>query len=404
MQESSIFGNRAPGDCRKQVRGTSIIYDGTSTTVPTLENEVIIFGGGKSTDIGSGIGYNGPSDPTQPFKLDYHSIWSGGSGTRILNSLDPLKRKVRLTCKNLLCGQSGERLSLQLGKIQTCEFPGTDWDTWLEPIDVWFECNCLETCCQRLSKVARMINERPDYPVVATTINVGDVYYLDLESKVAGLDFRIYALEGFAEPKDIVPYSHQYNTGYEIAAWFNQSIPFLTANPTKKFTVLEIYYDHKVPTTNALGTATSNEQGDIYVMETIRDIVRVIFDEATTQSNTAFTALKTILTGNSAWNRKLGLTTAVYNNVYRYMIVRTDAGDAAALTDVRADYTTGVVQLDRSAKQGGKSYYTFLSTVATPPAADGTDVVTLGGFVSDDIPAIADGCPVPENSICLSCG
>lgn len=404
MQESSIFGNRAPGDCRKQVRGTSIIYDGTSTTVPTLEHGVIIFGGGKTTDIGRGIGVNGPADATQPFKLDYHSILNGGSGTRILNSLDPLKRKVRLTCKNLLCGQKGERLSLQLGAIESCEFPLTVWNRWLEPIDVNFECNCLETCCQRLARVAKLINERPDYPVVATTINIGDVYYLDIESKFAGLDFRVYGKEGFAEPKDIVPFSKQYNTGYEISAWFNQSVPLANANPTKKFTVVEIFYDAKVPTTNALGTATSNEQGDIYTFHYMPEIMRVVFDEATTQSNTAFTALKTILTGSSAYNRKLGLTTAVYNNVYRYMIVRTDAGDAAALTTTRGNYTGGYVQLDRSAYQGGKSYYTFLSTTSTAPTANGSDVVTLGGFVIDDLPAITDGCPVPENSICLSCG
>lgn len=404
--ESSVFGNRKPGDCRKHVR-EAIIYDGSSAEVPVVENGVLIFKGGISTGATQGIGVDGPTTTGNPFRIEYSQILSGGSGTRIRSSQDSLKPTKRLECKSLLCGENDTDMYIEIRPIDTCKRPRTDWQ-WDEPILVTFECGCQETCCQRMKRAAKEINMRADYPVTAAVVNVGTKYYLDLTSKDFDQDFIFGALQGFNVPRTIVPYNSQLLTAWDVAFWFPYvTIPLLAANPAKKMTVVEIYYRIEYPTTNAVGGATSNELGDIYELSVRPEILNVAFDRNTAQSETAYQALITALTASNAYLRKLGATTSAdIGGAYPYLIVRTDAGDAAALTDARGDYVTNAVRLDRKAYAGGKSYYELRSTSATPPTPDGTDVVTQGNFIASDIPAEAGAitCPEPEDSICVNCG
>lgn len=401
--ESSIYGKREPGDCRKHVRH-ALIYDGTSAVVPTLENSTIIFGGAISTEMSAGIGHLGHATLDGALRIDYADILSGGSGTRYRGSVDSLAKKIRLACRKKLCGEEGDRFYLEIKKVQDCFFPiPSEWE-FLEPIEIGFECNCLETCCQRLSKAAYEINRRPEYPFTATVVNSGSDYFLDLTGKNAGQDWIVVAKEGFTKPKELVPYMKQQLTAKDVAFWFPTEIPLLRDNPTKKMTVIELYYKKYYPKTELVGMAGSNEMADIYRYDVAHDVLMIVFDTATTQSNTALGALVTILTGVNAYTRKLGSTVVQDRAFYRYMITVTDAGDAAALTSVREDYTTNVVQIDRSAYKGGVSYYTMITTSATPLAAvNGGEVVTPGQFVTDDLPVTADTCPVPENSVCLEC-
>lgn len=401
--ESSVFGNRLPGDCYQHGKH-AIIYDGTSTTVPTLDKGVIVFGGGISTEEARGIGVNGTA-AAGVYRLDYDSIKNGGTGTRKRGSVDPLAKKVQMACKKKKCGEAGDLFYLEVREVQTCQFPITNWQ-WYPAFEVAFECNCLETCCQRLSALVDQINQEPAAPVTAAVTNVGSDWFITLTAKNAGQDFIVLAHEGLTEPKELVPYYKQQLTAAEVAKWFpNRTIPLLRDNPTKKMTVYEIYSTKKIPSTRAVGVATSNEMGDIYVEELVDEITLVVFDTATTQSNTALSALETILTGTNAYNRKLDSTTVVDRAYYRYLITRTDAGDAAALTAVRADsaYTSNQIQLDRSAYYGGKSYYTLITTSATPPTAASGDTVTQGQFVPDDLPVTISSCPEPESSVCLNC-
>lgn len=406
--ESSVFGNRKPGDCRKHVRGATI-YDGTSTEVPTVENGVLVLKGGISTEVTQGIGVDGPSTAGNPFRVEYNKLLSGGSGSRVRTSLDSLKPTKRLECKTLECGERDTDLYIEIIPIANCKNPTTDWQ-WAEPILVTFECGCRETCCQRLKKAAQEINMRSEnggyYPVTATVVNVGTKYFLDITAKDFNQDFRFGALQGFNPPKTIVPYNAQQLTADDVAFWFPyKTIPLLAANPTKKMTVVELYYREEYPTTNAVGGATSNPLGDIYELSTRPEVHMVVFDAATAQSQTALTALITALTGTNAYNRKLGTSTSVDIVAYPYLVVRTDGGDAAALTDARTDYTANIVRLDRKAYDGTKSYYALYTTSATPPTPDGSDVVTQGSWTTSDLPATVTGiaCPEPEDSVCLGC-
>lgn len=395
--ESPIYGPRDPGDCRKHARH-AIIYDGTSTGVPAIENEVLVFNGGISNEPSQGVGFTGVAG--EAFRLIYAHILPN---PRWRGSVDPLTKKIRLSVAQKQCGESGEHLYLELIPVGTCEFPRTNWE-WNEPIEVGFECNCLESPCQRLSKVAREINKRTDYPVIASVTNVGSNYYLDLTARYAGQDFLIASAQGFTAPKTLIPNFKQNFTARDVAFWFpNQSIALLNSNPTKKMTVVELSYERRVPEDPSVGVASSNELTTTSRWSISKETIFLVFDTATTQSNTALTALITVLTGTNAYNRKYVNNVSADRALYPYLVVRTDAGDAAALTDARTDYATGYVVMDRSHYTGGKSYYTLLTTSGTPPTADGSDVVTQGAFTNDDIPVIADGCPVVEDSICLDC-
>lgn len=411
MKESSIFGNRQPGDCTAAPQ-IAILYDGTNGAVlPTIAGGVIIFGGGLTTSPQQGIGANGFIGNGGAYRLDYDQLLNGGSGAIVRTSVDSLKKKMRLQCAVGDCGNKALNVFLKLAHQPTCEYPRNAYNSWVQPIDVQFTCECAETCCQKLNKAKDIINSLPDSPVVATVVNIGTDYFLDLEAKVAGLNFIIDGYEGFLTPQPVVPYFKQYYTAKDVRGWFGTPDSALLATDTKKLTAIELFALCPVESTNAVGIATSNPLGDPNDFKWVKRHIVVLFDETVTASLNAFNALKAILAGPIVaatpglvdYFKKLVVTTTIDFAGYVYTIISTDAGDAAALTTARTNYPTGVIALDRMYYVGGKSYYAFRSTSATLPTPVGGDVTKVGLPTLDEIPSGASTCPAPEDSICLSC-
>lgn len=403
--ESSIYPYTIVGDTSK-APDIALIYDGSNgSLVPVIEWGAVVFEGAIGVQKAHGIGKNGSAlNRNNAYRIAYQDILPGGAGTKIRGSVDSLKQKSRITALKPECGEYGDTIAITFERLNDAQYPGNQFMEWVEPIAVDFRCGCTETDCQKLEKLARQINspERAEnIPVTATFSNVGDLPVVEVESKVAGLGYRVKSSQGLSISQ-VVPNYRTYFTAGDVRDWFGTPLALLS-DPTKKLVCVELYYWEDVPTTNAVGVATSNPLNEIYTYERIKKHAMIFFDPTVTNSQNAYTALITVLTGPNAYDRKLGSTTSDDFVVYSFTIERTDAGDAAALTTTRTNYPTGVVSLDRTFRVNGKSYYTFRSTTATAPAANGADIVTPGAPVAAALPAEASICPASENSLCVGC-
>ncbi|MCE7039243.1 hypothetical protein [Dyadobacter sp. CY312] len=409
MRDSSYGGPRREiGDCG-YAPNIAVYYDGSSPLVPVLRAGVLSFEGGQSFDSGKGIGYNGPST-LGVWSLDIDSILKGGAGTKIRCCNPSLKKKVRFKCCEPNCGENGERVYIELYNESSCEFPMNEEDRWVEPFEVYFQCGCVETCCQKLRKLAALINKNKNSPAVATVVNVGTDWFLELESKIAGKDFRIVGFEGLTPPDVIVPNYQQSFTAKSTKDWFPKEI-LGACDPNKCLAGLEMWFWDKRPFDEGVGSVTSNPTSEIYPFKLVLTHAIILFDPAIAASNTAFTRLKNILTGTTEYNKVLVSTDCDDFPIYKYCIIRTDAGDEAALEAVRADYTEQIISISRVIHADGKSYYTLTSKSAILPVAPEVvepavaDVVNTGACGADDLPCNQpDGCPEVEGAGgCVGC-
>jgi len=408
MRDSSYGGpRRAIGDCGVSP-DYAVYYDGGTASVPIFEAGVLKFPGGLSFDSGKGIGVNGLSI-NGLFSINRHDILPGGAGTKIRCCVASVKKKIRAKCCEPTCENNSERISVEMQVESTCENPTPSDEQWVEPVDVYFACGCIETCCQKLNKVAKLINLNPNSPAVATVVNVGTIWYLDLEAKIAGHDFRLVSSEGLTPFEVIVPNFKQTINAKSVNNWF--PTPVIGAcDADKCLKAVEIWFWEDRPYDEAVGAITSNPlTGSTHFRRVLSHLV-VLFDPAVSQSGTtAYNALTTILTGTTEYNKVLLSTTCDDFVAYRFCITRLDAGNDAALTTVRADYTSQVISLTRTFYSAGRSYYTLTTKNSTPPTPVSTgdpavaDIVNPGPCGVDDFPCtVADGCPEAE-STCIGC-
>ena len=401
MLDSSVFvKSRKPGDCGDSPIN-ALYYDGTSTLVPVLSAGSIVFQGAKSYSKSRGIGFNGPSSApgNNFFKIAADDIQKGGSGVKVRACTPSLKKKSRFKCCSVNCAEFQERTAIEIKAISSCE--NQIWYTWVSMKEVFFECGCTESCCQKLNKLKAQFDNDPDSPVTATVVNVGDDWFIEIEAKVAGVDYLVKSSEGLTKEDVIVPNYLQSFTAGTMREWFPDSdINSLAADTCMD--AIEVFFWDKVLVRGTSGT--SNPLTDNSRYETILNKSIVVFKPGNANATAAKNAFLTILTGTDERNKRLLSTQAVDFAAYPYCIVRTDAGSAANLETVRTDYPTGVLSLARSTYANGKSYYSLSSSSATVPTAVGTDVINRGFCGRDDMPCnVPDGCPEIEGSLCLNC-
>lgn len=351
-----------------------------------------------------GIGFNG-YPVTNEFAIPLDAILPGGSGAKIRCCGTPTTKKVRLKCCGINCEQAEQDIHIMFQYVSSCQFPLDEYDT-MEPIDVYDECGCVETCCQKLTRVAAQINAQTNSPVNAAYVPVGTEHYLELTAKAAGQNFEVSVHEGLTAPVTVVPYFAQDFSAKTVKNWFTPEV--LGACDTDRcLNILEISFVNMEHADQAGGSVTSNPGSSFAPLKEVIRHASIVFDPAVANSTTAFTALKTILTGTDERNKLLKSTTCEDFPEYRFCIARTDtgvAGDPANITDVRTDYATAVISITRAFWDGTKSYYTLRSTSSVAPTADGADVVTAGGCGSTNLPCAGppDTCP-PSESLCVGC-
>lgn len=400
MRDSSVFvRTRKAGDCGDSPIN-AVWYQGTTTAVPVLELGNIVFRGGTSLSKALGIGVNGKAYNDGEYKIPFDSILKGGSGVKIRACGTALKKTVRFKCCDNQSSGDLERMAIDVRAVSNCEFP--KWFPWVSPKEVWHECSITQTCCQKLEKLAAEFNADPDSPVVATVSNVGTDYFLYLESKIAGLDFVVISQEGLTEADQTIPNFYPNFSAKSMEGWFGDKV-LLGGDLTRCMTVVEIFHYLDKPYRGAAGT--SNPQTDPSKYHRVLTQTTLVFDDAVANSLAAKNALITLLNGTSQYNDVLDGSTAADFPIYEYCVTRTDAGDAAALTDARADYATGILTpIERLRYVGGKSYYTIKSSSGTVPTPDGTDVVVRGACGADDYPCTdPSNCPEPDSSLCVNC-
>jgi len=373
---------RQPGDCGQSPE-LAIYYSGATTEVPVLEFGNIVFKGGtslypaKTTGIGTG---DGSATASNFHKLPYQNILNGGSGVKIRSCGTDLKQKVRFMCLTPGACEIDETVSVEVRAIADCEHP--KWMNWSNPKEAYFELGCIETCTQKLNKLVSLFNSDPDSPVVAS--NVGNIY-LELESKVAGVGFDVVRVQGLTEPDVIVPNFRRTYTAFKMREWFGDEI-FGQCDADKCLSAIEIHEMVYEPVRKFGGT--SNPATDPTHFEPVKKTVTVVFDPAITNSQSAYTALVALLNPtaySAALDKKAASTTASDFAVYGFCVTRTDAGSPANLATAQTDYTnSNTVSVSRSDYQGGKSFYTVVSKVATAPTAVSGDTVAVGYCGEDD--------------------
>lgn len=408
MRDSSYGGPRRElGDCG-YAPNIAVYYDGTSPLVPVIKAGVLSFEGGLSFDSGKGIGFNGPST-LGTWSLDYDSIAKGGTGTKLRCCNPSQKKKVRFKCCEPNCGENGERIAIELYHESSCEFPMNEEDRWVEPFDVYFQCGCVETCCQKLRKLAALINKNSNSPAVATVLNIGTEWFLELDSKIAGKDFRVFSYEGLSAPVTVVDNYLQTFNALSVKNWFPKEV-LDACSQDKCLSGLEMWFWDKRPFDEGVGTVTSNPTSEIYPFKLVMTHAIILFDPAVAQSVTAMEELLDILEGDSAYNNVLVSRDCDDFPVYRFCVTREDLGDEAALEEVRTDYDSEIISLTRKLYADGKSYYTIVTkdpVAPTPPvvvAPAVADVVSPGACDSSNLPCNQpEGCPEVDGGGCVGC-
>ena len=400
MRDSSIFPRtRKKGDC-EDAPENAIFYTGATNALPVLEAGNLVFKGGTSFKKAKGIGFDGLASGNNFFKIVFDQLQTGGAGVKIRSCGTALKKTVKFRCCGALPHDEFERMAIDIRLISSCEFPA--WETWISPKEVFHECAKMQSCCQKLTELAKQFNQDLTSPVVATVSNVGEDWFLFLESKVAGMDFTILSQEGLTDAEVTIPNFRRAFTAGSMSDWFGDDFT-MTGDLTRCLTVIELFHYNKKPYRGAAGT--SNPATDNSQYREVLERTSVVFDDAVTNSLNAKNALITILTGTSEYNKRQLNTTARDFPTYDYCVVRTDAGDSAALEDARTDYATGIlVPVTRKNYVAGKSYYAIRSSSGTIPTPDGADTVVRGTCGTDDYPCTTpDGCPEVDSEGCLNC-
>jgi hypothetical protein len=351
---------------------------GGTPILPTIECGVIRLNGAISCNGSIGVQQDGHLKAGNPFSIVYDKILPGGTGVKIRCCKPPLRKRMRAKCCVLDCTTETQNLFLNIREIDAClTRKVTDWTL---PFEVGHICRCMETCCQKLNAIAKIINDHENAPVNAAVVNIGAEYYLDIEARDEKADFEILGTEGFGDWKEIVPFTTQHFDAKSVDAMLCQNI-LTECDPNECFQAVEVYWMADIPFREAQMMGSNPTEANEMFHQRIEFALITFQDDAGTPGvNLAFNALKTILLGTSEYDKKLCDTSCPEDHVLGYCIARTDAGDVAALTAVRTAYAAPVfLTLDRLKYEGGKSYYTV--TYVNPagaPTAIGTDVVSLG--------------------------
>jgi hypothetical protein len=400
-ESSSFLSGRQIGDCRPQP-DIVVYFDGSNTEEPLIEAGTLVFKGAKANVPNQGISVSGLANSA--FKFSYGDIRPGGAGVKLRCLTNDTKQRIRFTVLNpKICGYKPDVFALQLRPVEYC---GKAFEFDEEyPIHFFRRCGSLETDCQITEEAARLFNQ--DYSHLGTaytimeTVNGVSVYGFDIETKEAGQSFSIEQHEGFSNPRIIIP-GNKRNFTRSLARDFFKTAAFkptiYDGSNDANLNVIELFGTIDVRTSFA-GVATSDLGKDTTTSTKVPISIAVLF-EINANANAQFAKIKSLLKGPGNNNgagpylSKMIDDTCADQQFYPYTLVRTDAGDPAAMLAVKTQYPE-VKLIYRPGYMAGKSYYeiwTAADTIPVPTSAIPTDVLTKGNNQVPE-PYTVSSCP-----------
>jgi hypothetical protein len=370
----------------------ALLFDGSNSLLPTVAFGSILFNGAKESLGGK----------KQPFELKYDRIL----GYDVHCCQPSTTKKVRIKCCPINECTSDEFATIELQFYSTPEFPiGLQYGLENDRIFVSLVEDCgASDCCRVISALANQINGKGNnYPVKATAIkNSANEWFLDIEAKNAGQDFKVIGVENLSQPTLLSPNYVQKLTAKSIANWFDS--PLVTdCDPDKCMEVVEIRYKEFLPHAEGGFIGSPNGQMTGTVNLPVDNLLPLVFDPSNPVSQAYKAALFNLLELNGVAASVKPFLQVKGNKVckdgpfYSFCVTRTDAGDDAAIVTLKADY--GAATAYRTQYKAGVSTYTIsVFNVATAPTAVGADTVVVGSCGGT---CIAGECPdlVP----CSSC-
>lgn len=352
-----------------------VFYPGTDTSVPVLTN------GGVITLLP-------PQGEQNNLVLAFRDIVAVNvvKGNAVVN-----KHKTRIECQKKLC-QSNEYYGTILTQRETgtVQYARSEYMAF-DPLE---DPDCVQTCQQRAQSLVNRINADPYAFVTATlvteTVNSVSTYSVDIEAKIGGVIFD-QSVQGFTPPDILVAATRESYTARLVRAWYGAGYIPSSFPDSQVLTVAEIQYLEDIKLDNYSTSSNASPHG---IRAKRLALYAVIFDETVTNSASALTELKAIVNYEreaALYHSRLISTAGNPAVTYPFTIAKTDAGDASAFTTASTAYSNGnTVKFTRMAYDSttGKSYYTIISKVNTPPTPSGSDVVEPGSYGPDDTPCV----------------
>lgn len=370
--------NKIPRNPCEQALDIVVYYDGSAAYSPVNEQGLLKLVGGKASVTGQGIGYSGSLTSSQ-LNIPISAILDGGSGVKVRSCLTRTKKKYRMKCCASTCNSFSDVVTMEVKPISTCDkFFENDF---LIPVTLSTSDVCNDDCCEKVNNIVAALNRSTDFSdvAVATAVNFNSTEWaIEIEAVSAATNFVVRAVEGFTDPELVVPFVPRGIYAKDIPA--NQATILGACDADKCLPAIQIFFYQQIGAP-AVGGATSNPVQDNAVYRQVLRNVTVLFNPDDADAVNTQAALTTVL--NSAG--KMAVTTSADIALFTYCIVRTDAGDATALTTVRSDYT-GELSINRFQYAGGKSYYTYTGTSGTAPTPVSSDVVRVGACDATDLP------------------
>ena len=391
MQTSGypVIGDKVPNPC-EEVFDLVAYFSGATNAVPVMELGNIVLRGATMAVFGSGIGASGHL-LTDEFAFDFGAILKGGAGVKVRCCTTPQKKKVRFrVLASDACSINSGRIGFQIRPVSNCLRPVLYDD--ILPVLVMVD-SCVGTDEKKAKAAVAMANQIPYNNTVATAVQIGTGWYIEVEAKDIYTDFYVTETENVEIPTEVFSYTTGGFFAKNVNSWFRSNIVG-ECDADKCLPGLQIHFAEYVPF-KGMGSFTSNpaQHHDSYVRQ-LRSVT-VLYDSAVSNATTAYTALVALLNNSDQALKRMSSTTCEDLVPYPFTIVRVDAGDASALTAADGAYAvSGKTSFSRLSynSTSGKSVYLLKKTNATAltPDANGSnpDDVTYFGYAnSADIAA-----------------
>lgn len=380
-----VIGDKLPNPC-EEVFDQVLHFTGATNAVPVIEQGNIVFKGGTTAIFPEGIGAEGRL-LTDVFSIDFNAILKGGAGVKVRCCTTPEKKKVRFrVLASDVCSINSGLIGFTIKPISTCERP-FEYEQIL-PVIVAVD-SCVGTDEKKAKAAVAQANLIPYNPTVATAVQIGTGWYIEIEAKDNKTNFKVENTENVEAPTEVFPYTTGGFFAKNMNSWFKSNIVG-ECDADKCLPGLQIWYETHIPYVGN-GSFTSNPaQGHNAYIRQIRCLT-VTYDSAVANATTAYTALVALLNNGDQLLKRMASTTCEDLTNYPFTIVRVDAGDAGALSTADGVYAvSGKTSFTRVGYANGKSVYLLKktnTTVITPDAngSNADDIVYYGYANTSDI-------------------
>ncbi len=374
-----VIGGKVPNPCDEKLDLVAY-FSGATNAVPVIELGNLVFRGATVPYSALGIGADGRSTNSE-FRIPFNSILTGGAGVKKRTCTTPGKKRMRMRVLDSdACSINSGLIALRIEPVSTCLRPHLH--DHILPVVLAID-NCVGTAEKKAKAAVAALNRVPYNPTVATAVQIGAGWYIEIEAVDEQTNFRICSYENVEDPTIVVPYTK----GGFFAKYVTSAFPagiVGDCDADKCLPGLQIFFYQKIATDDNAATSNPGQSTESY-KEQLRSIT-CLYDSAVTNATNAYTALENLLNNSDPLLDRMANTNSEDLVEYAFTIVRVDAGDAGALSTANGVYAvSGKTTFDRVAYINGKSVYILkkTNTTAITPDANGSnpDDTTYFGYV-----------------------